>query len=177
MEANISHPKAIIGLGNPGAQYARTRHNIGFMVLDALASKYNGDWQEKTDSEVAKIIINGASVLLVKPQTFMNDSGRVVLMLKKQGINAGDTLVVHDELEKPFGKIAIRMGGSARGHNGLKSLIAAWGESFGRLRFGISRPAEQESVSQYVLENFRESNEEIERLIAQSIAAMEALYS
>lgn len=176
MEANINHPKAIIGLGNPGAQYARTRHNIGFMVLDVLAGRYFGDWQSKADAEVAKISINATQVLLIKPQTYMNDSGRVVPMLKKQGINVGDTLVVHDELEKPFGKIAIRIGGSARGHNGLKSLIAAWGESFGRLRFGISRPAEKEQVAQYVLENFKEANSEIERLIAEAITAIEALY-
>lgn len=177
MEATINHPKAIIGLGNPGAQYARTRHNIGFMVLDALAHKYNGIWQIKVDAEITKITINGALVLLIKPQTYMNDSGRVIPMLKKQGITVGDTLVVHDELEKPFGKIAIRVGGSARGHNGLKSLIAAWGEGFGRLRFGISRPTEKEKVGQYVLENFKESNDEIDHLILQSIAAIESLYS
>lgn len=176
MNQSINKPLAIIGLGNPGQQYSRTRHNIGFMVLDVLAEQYGASWQSKTDMEIAKITINGNAVLLIKPQTYMNDSGRIVPQLRKQGIAVQDTLVIHDELEKPFGTIALRIGGSARGHNGLRSLIAAWGENFARLRFGISRPEEKSQVGHYVLENFKESPDQMQRMVEQSIDAIIALY-
>src|SRR5579864_8332080 len=126
--------KIIVGLGNPGRQYHRNRHNIGFLVLDALAEKHGAAWQQKKDMEVADINHNGETILLVKPQTYMNSSGRVIPQLLKQGLKAENLLVVHDELEKPFGKVEVRQGGSHRGHNGLRSIIEFCGADFMRVR-------------------------------------------
>ena len=160
--------KVIIGLGNPGPKYHYNRHNIGFLVLDALAEKYNASWQKKPDREIAEIEINGNNVLLIKPQTFMNDSGKVVSALLRQGIKAENILVVHDELEKPFGKVENKIGGSHKGHNGLRSIMGVCGADFHRLRFGISRPENKDDVADYVLSNFSK-NENIEPLISQAI--------
>ena len=115
--------KVIIGLGNPGTKYQRTRHNIGFLILDALAEKYNASWHTKDNREVAEIEINGKKIILIKPQTFMNSSGKIIPSLLKQGVKPENILVVHDELEKPFGKVELKIGGSHRGHNGLRSII------------------------------------------------------
>ncbi len=164
--------KAIIGLGNPGAKYHHNRHNIGFLVLDALAEKYNSGWQKKTDQEVAECIINGQKIILIKPQTFMNSSGKIIPSLAKQGIKAENILVVHDELEKPFASLAIKTGGSHRGHNGLRSIIEACGAEFHRLRFGIGRPENKEDVPDYVLSNFSK-NEIIQPIIDQAIEMIE----
>jgi peptidyl-tRNA hydrolase, PTH1 family len=172
-----SRPKVIIGLGNPGPSYSTTRHNIGFRVVDELASLYGAQWREKDKAEVASITINGSSVLLVKPQTFMNNSGAIAPYLSKQGIRPEDILVVHDELEFPFGKLGYRIGGSARGHNGLRSLMANIGEHFARLRFGIGRPENKHDVPHYVLQHFKEKPSEVEHLIAQAIAMIQELYT
>jgi peptidyl-tRNA hydrolase, PTH1 family len=175
MEPTIA-PKAIIGLGNPGHAYVRNRHNIGFMIVDALAQAYGIGWHKKDDIELARIAINNKPVLLLKPQTFMNSSGVVVPFLAKQGMQPEDILVIHDELEMPFGKLAIRVGGSARGHNGLRSIMSRAGEHFARLRFGIGRPERKEDVPSYVLENFKENSSDINRLIDQAITMVENLY-
>ena len=169
----MKHPiKIIIGLGNPGTKYHHNRHNIGFLVLDALADKHNASWQKKSDRETAEIEINGEKIILVKPQTFMNSSGKVIPSLLKQGIAANNLLVVHDELEKPFGKIECKTGGSHRGHNGLRSVMEMCGADFHRLRFGIGRPENKEDVPDYVLSNFS-YNEKIEPLIDQAIRMIE----
>jgi len=157
--------KAIIGLGNPGRKYQFTRHNIGFLVVDALCEQYGGTWQSRDVMEIAEISINMQRVVLVKPQTFMNDSGKVIPLLQKQGVQAENILVVHDELEMPFGKMKIKVGGSARGHNGLRSIIERCGKEFARLCFGIGRPEQREMVGQYVLQNFSEDMVEVQRLI------------
>ena len=150
------HIKAIIGLGNPGAKYAHNRHSIGFCVVDALAERFNGTWESKSQMLAAEITINNHKILLVKPQTFMNSSGKAIPFLQKQGIKAENMIVVHDELEKPFGSITLKHGGSHKGHNGLKSIISVCGLDFWRLRFGIGRPPTKEEVPVYVLENFKE---------------------
>lgn len=173
---NISSPKAIIGLGNPGIKFEKTRHNIGFMIVDQLAKKFGGQWKSKDNLEFANISINNNSVLLVKPQTFMNNSGAIIPFLNKQGIKNIDVLIIHDELELTFGKIATRIGGSAKGHNGLKSFISIWGDNFARLRFGIGRPENKEDVPNYVLANFRESNDQLAEQIHQSIELIESMY-
>ena len=160
MQANaipILEIKAIIGLGNPGPAYSATRHNIGFLVLDALANQNMGSWQSKQNMELCSINIDGHNILLIKPQTFMNDSGKVLSYLAKQGIKQENLLVVHDELELPFGVIKLKFDGSAKGHNGLKSIMAHGGSKFLRLRFGIDRPADRNEVSDYVLGKFKES--------------------
>lgn len=165
--------KAIIGLGNPGPNYYYTRHNIGFRVLDALAESYGLSWQTKDHAEHATMLKDGKKIILIKPQTFMNSSGKVIPGLLKQGIKAENILVIHDELEQPFGALKMRVGGSARGHNGLKSIIAACGDQFARLRFGIGRPALKDDVPDYVLEKFSESTSEIDRLIQQAVQVVD----
>lgn len=164
--------KAIIGLGNPGQKFHLNRHNIGFLILDALAEKYHASWHKKPDRETAEITINDNPILLIKPQTFMNDSGKVIPSLIKQGIKAENILVIHDELEKPFGKIEFKTGGSHKGHNGLRSIIASSGAEFHRLRFGIGRPENKEDVADYVLSNFSR-NENIQPLIDQAVDMIE----
>src|SRR5436189_6443097 len=104
MVAINSPIKIIIDLGNPGKQYQYTRHNAGFLVIDELAEKHNAHWEQKKDMEVAEIVINDEKILLIKPQTFMNNSGKVIPLLLKQGIRVENLLVIHDELEKAFGK-------------------------------------------------------------------------
>jgi len=167
---------AIIGLGNPGRQYQFNRHNAGFLVLDALADKLGGSWRTKEHMELAEVMINGHKVLLIKPQTFMNSSGKVIPFLIKQGIKAENILVVHDELELPFGQIKTKVGGSHKGHNGLKSIISVCGADFMRLRFGIGRPENRDHVPDYVLQNFKESDAQIEQLIGQSVDIISSLY-
>jgi PTH1 family peptidyl-tRNA hydrolase len=165
--------QAIIGLGNPGAAYYHNRHSIGFRVVDALAEKFVASWREREDILLAEVEINGKKVLLIKPQTFMNSSGRVIPFLTKRGIKAENILVVHDELEQPFGKVSFRIGGSARGHNGLRSLIAACGEQFGRIRCGIGRPENKELVPTYVLQNFSENSADVSKLIDTAVSEIE----
>ena len=173
---DIKTPKAVVGLGNPGDAYKYTRHNIGFRVVDQLAEKYNGVWRSKDSAEIASIVINTVPLLLIKPQTFMNSSGKIAPLLAKQGIDADLILVIHDELEQPFGKISMRLGGSAKGHNGLKSLISMLGENFTRLRFGIGRPERKEDVPNYVLQKFKEPDSEVEQLIDKAVQLIEQLY-
>jgi len=164
----ISNPiKIIIGLGNPGQQYKYTRHNIGFLILDKLAEQYNASWEKKSDRQITEITINNQKIILIKPETFMNSSGKIIPSLLKQGIKAENLLVVHDELEKPFGKIEFRTGGSHRGHNGLRSIIQFCGQDFIRLRFGIGRPENKEDVAEYVLSNFTENG--IEEMVEQAV--------
>jgi peptidyl-tRNA hydrolase, PTH1 family len=168
----MQHIKVIIGLGNPGPKYHHNRHNIGFLVVDALAEKHHASWHSKPDRQIAEIEINGQSIQLIKPQTFMNDSGKVIPSLLKQGIKAENILVIHDELEKPFGKIELKTGGSHKGHNGLRSIIASCGAEFHRLRFGIGRPENREDVPDYVLSNFNK-NENIQPLVDQAVDMIE----
>lgn len=167
--------KTIIGLGNPGQKYFYTRHNIGFRVLDAFGELYAAQWRTKDTMELAEIVVGDVKLLLVKPQTFMNNSGAIMPFLTKQGIKPEEVLVVHDELELPFGVVKFKMGGSAKGHNGLKSLIAACGEHFGRLRFGIDRPAIREEVPDYVLAKFKEPSDAVEQGIAEAVRHLQNL--
>lgn len=167
--------KAIIGLGNPGRRYNKTRHNIGFKILDALVQQYNTSWKPYKNMELASLIINDDELLLVKPQTTMNNSGAVMPWLQKKGITADSLLVVHDELELPFGVIKLKEGGSARGHNGIRSLIDAVGPDFLRLRFGIGRPENREQVADYVLRNFTESDETMESTIEHAVKVINEL--
>lgn len=156
--------KAIIGLGNPGSRFAWTRHNIGFHILDEIALIWHGKFEAQDDKEICKVTVPedvraansslAPQIFLVKPTTFMNNSGWALPALARKGIKADEILVVHDELEKKFGSISIKKGGSARGHNGLKSVIAALGDGFWRLRFGIDRPVDRDDVADYVLAQF-----------------------
>jgi len=169
--------KVIIGLGNPGPRFSFTRHNAGFLVVDALADRYYGTWHEKGQMEIADITIADRRLLLIKPHTFMNESGKVIPLLSKQGIKSENILVVHDELEKPFGTLALKEGGSHRGHNGLRSLIAACGPDFLRLRFGIGRPEHKEQVADYVLQRFNEPESKVREQIDQAVDMIERIVS
>ncbi len=168
---DITLIKAVIGLGNPGNQYYKNRHNIGFRVLDELAAQYGASWKEADKMLYATIIHHDQPLLLIKPMTFMNDSGRVLPWLQKKGIKADQIVVVHDELEKKFGQVVMSFGGSHKGHNGLKSIIGMIGPDFWRIKVGIARPADRDEVSDYVLSNFPPDQEaQIPSIIAACIA-------
>jgi len=157
--------KTIIGLGNPGAAYEKTRHSVGFMVVNALADQYGSLWRPQHNYFVCDIVVGEQKVALIKPQTFMNNSGNIFPYLQKKGIGASDILVVHDELEMPFGRVAIKFGGSARGHNGLKSIMTYVGDQFMRCRIGIGRPLDKDDVSSWVLEQFRQDEQAVAVMI------------
>ncbi len=167
--------KLIIGLGNPGQSFYYHRHSIGFRILDALADKHSAVWQEKKDMAVTQISLHGNTVYLVKPQTYMNNSGDILPTFTKKGIKPEEILVVHDELEIPFSKVALKQGGSARGHNGLKSIISRIGDNFHRLRIGIGRPANREDVPDYVLQDFSEREAQIVEVIQKSLDLIDRL--
>jgi len=173
--------KAVIGLGNPGSKYQKNRHNIGFRVLDALAKELGASWQKGDKMEYATVTLtdttdnneSSRTLYLIKPQTFMNDSGQVLSFLQKKGIKPNEIIVAHDELEKPFGFTGVSFGGSAKGHNGLRSIMDKIGQDFWRLKFGIGRPDLKEDVPQYVLSNFRTLEEvDLEELIEKALMAM-----
>jgi peptidyl-tRNA hydrolase, PTH1 family len=135
--------KLLVGLGNPGTKYAKTRHNVGFMAVDELARSLGLEWREKFNGEWAKGSIGGEDIVLLKPMTFMNDSGRSVQAAAaffhlKAAPN--EMLVLHDELDIPFGEVRLKVGGGHAGHNGLRSIVAALGAEFARVRMGIGRP-------------------------------------
>lgn len=174
MQTILTSPvKAIVGLGNPGASFRGTRHNIGFAVVDALASKYGGSWRTKDIMDVAEIMIGNHSIMLVKPLTFMNTSGKIMPLLAKKGIKPEEILVIHDELEMPFGKVKLKVGGGHKGHNGLRSIMELGGKDCVRLSMGIGRPATKEEVATYVLTRFGESVDEVNRMIDQAVSVIE----
>ncbi len=155
--------KIIVGLGNPGKEYERTRHNIGFMVIDALAETVeHTPWKEEQKALVCSFMHEGEKVLLVKPQTYMNSSGEAVgPLMRYYKVAPADVFCVYDDMDLPVGKLRIRPGGSAGGHNGIKSLIAHMGtEAFPHFRFGIGRPLPQWTVVDHVLAPFPKDQEE-----------------
>lgn len=167
--------KAIVGLGNPGPAYAFTPHNIGFLVLDQLCNLWDGVWLEKQNMLQVTVYVHDQEILLIKPQTFMNSSGHILKTLFKRGITIENILVIHDEIDYPFGKINMKDGGSARGHNGLRSLIEHGGQNFLRLRCGVGRPEHEIDVGNFVTRPFQESSEEVDQLIEKAVAAIETL--
>lgn len=174
MTYDFNKIKAIIGLGNPGGKYTKTRHNIGFRVVEQLADRYGAQWKASDLMDYAQVQLDTRSIYLVKPMTFMNNSGQVLPFLRKKGILPAEILVVHDELEKGLGKLGLKFGGSARGHNGLRSIQGAIGQDFWRLRFGIGRPEEKSDVSRYVLSPFRPDEEvAVAELVDRAISLVE----
>jgi len=147
------------GLGNPGAQYALHRHNVGFMVADALAAVHRfGPWQKKFRSLVSEGRIGRQRVLLLKPQTFMNDSGDAVQQaLRFYKLEEEALTVFHDELDLAPFKVKVRVGGGLAGHNGLRSISAALGPDFRRVRLGIGHPGHKDNVTPHVLGNYAKS--------------------
>lgn len=168
----------IVGLGNPGTEYARTRHNLGFMLIDKLAAAANATVKRKEcQSLVGNAVIEGERVVLAKPQTFMNLSGEAVSCLTaKHETDANSLIVISDDLALPFGTIRLRERGSAGGHNGLKSIIGALGTNeFNRLRIGIQPEHPLSDARGFVLAEF--SSAEKEKLDGVIDRAAEALRS
>lgn len=159
----------IVGLGNPGAEYERTRHNAGFWFVEALARERGERFkhESKYHGEVCKLRIGGEEVWLLKPQTYMNRSGQAVAALARfYKIPPEAILVAHDELDFPPGTVRLKQGGGHGGHNGLRDIIAQLGNEFLRLRIGIGHPGEARDVTGYVLGKPPESEH---RLIEESI--------
>ena len=151
--------KLVVGLGNPGRQYEATKHNIGFMVIDAIAEGVtHTPWREEQKAEVCSFTLDGEKILLVKPQTFMNASGEAVgPLMRYYKIDPSDVYCIYDDMDLPVGKLRIRPNGSSGGHNGIKSLIAHLGtKNFPRFRVGIGRPLPQWTVVDHVLAPFGE---------------------
>jgi peptidyl-tRNA hydrolase, PTH1 family len=154
----MAEPLLVVGLGNPGPQYATTRHNLGFLVADVLADRMGDGFKvhKKSGAEVATGRLAGTSVVVAKPRTYMNESGRQVGPLAKfYSVAPADVIVLHDELDIDFGRIRLKFGGGIAGHNGLRSVSAALGTNdFGRIRLGIGKPPGRQSGASFVLENF-----------------------
>ncbi|GAB4170992.1 MAG: aminoacyl-tRNA hydrolase [Rickettsiaceae bacterium] len=155
----------IVGLGNPGSEYARTRHNTGFFVLDLLASKHNASWQDKPkfSGQIASISMGPSEVILCKPETYMNLSGVSVQAVSSfYKIPPDQIIVIHDDIDLPLGKIGYKIGGGAGGHNGLKSIDKSIGPNYHRIRMGLGRPEDQRyQVADFVLGKFTPTEEEI----------------
>ncbi|MGX7419973.1 aminoacyl-tRNA hydrolase [Carnobacterium gallinarum] len=168
--------KMIVGLGNPGAKYTGTKHNVGFITMDEFAFQHKFQFNKsKFNAVYAEEFIGTEKVLIVKPQTFMNDSGQAVRpLMDYYNIELEDLVVVYDDLDLPVGKIRLRQKGSAGGHNGIKSLIQHLGTSdFNRIRIGIDRPFPGQTVINHVLGNFpKEQNEDILFAVKDTAAAL-----
>jgi PTH1 family peptidyl-tRNA hydrolase len=148
--------RLIVGLGNPGRRYAQNRHNVGFMALEAIARRWGASgFRSRFDGELAEASIGGERRLLLKPQTFMNDSGESVAATARFLKLAPDEIVViHDEIDLKPGKLRVKCGGGNAGHNGLRSIDAALGPEYWRVRIGVGHPGRKELVHPYVLRNF-----------------------
>jgi PTH1 family peptidyl-tRNA hydrolase len=146
----------LVGLGNPGPSYSGNRHNAGFIAVDAIANKYSAsNFAAKFHGEVAKADIAGEQILLLKPQTFMNLSGKSVLAaMSFYKIPPENVIVLHDDLDLQLGQLRIKQGGGHGGHNGLRDIDALIGKNYWRLRLGIGHPGDKEQVHGYVLSNF-----------------------
>ena len=149
----------IAGLGNPGAGYARNRHNIGFMAVDAIAGERRfGPFRPRHQGLMADGLIGETRVMLLKPQTYMNDSGRSVgEALRYAKLDLGALVVIHDELDLAPGKVRVKVGGGDAGHNGLRSITAHVGSGYKRVRIGIGHPGDKALVHNYVLNDFAKS--------------------
>lgn len=145
-----------VGLGNPGADYARNRHNIGFMAVDAIVRRHGfSPWRAKFHGETCDGTIGGEKIVALKPQTYMNDSGRsVVAALTFYKLESKDVVVFHDELDLPPARLKVKIGGGHAGHNGLRSIQAHIGPDFRRIRLGIGHPGAKERVTGHVLGDF-----------------------
>ena len=162
----ITSPILIAGLGNPGPDYAQTRHNAGFWFVDAVADRYKGAWKidSKFFGETARVKIEGVDVLLLKPSTFMNRSGQSVQAMMNFYKLAPDTLLAaHDELDMPAGQMRLKLGGGHGGHNGLRDIHKPLGDGYRRLRVGIGHPGDKNLVLNYVLARPSKADEQLIR--------------
>lgn len=163
--------RLLVGLGNPGPRYARHRHNIGFMVLDAIAARHGFPAfraRGRFDAELAERDIESEPVILLKPTTYMNESGQAVgAVMHFHKLTPEQVYVFHDELDLIEGKLRVKLGGGTAGHNGLRSVEAHIGNNFWRVRLGIGHPGERDLVTHYVLSDFFvEEHEWLDPLVA-----------
>ena len=168
----------VVGLGNPGREYARNRHNVGWMVVDELARRHNGSWRSKFSGQLAEIRLEGHKLALLKPETFMNDSGTSVgAAVRFYKLDPDAVLVVHDEGDFQLGRLQLRLGGGSAGHNGLRSLAQHLKtQDFIRLRVGVGRPerGDPRPLADYVLSDFA-PHDDAEALVARAADAVETL--
>jgi peptidyl-tRNA hydrolase, PTH1 family len=168
----------VVGLGNPGREYSSTRHNIGFMVADELARRHDGSWRSKFSGEVADVRVDGTRLALLKPQTYMNDSGRSVAAAAKfYKVDPEGLLAVHDEVDLDLGRMQARLGGGLAGHNGLRSVASALRTpEFLRLRIGVGRPerGDPRPVADWVLSPF-DPDVDVGALVGRAADAVETL--
>jgi PTH1 family peptidyl-tRNA hydrolase len=166
-----------VGLGNPGAKYANNRHNIGFMTVDEIARRHGfSPWRRRFQGETAEGSLDGARVILLRPTTFMNDSGRAVQEAAnffKLGV--GEVTVFQDELELPPAKVRVKVGGGIAGHNGLRSISSHIGNDYRRVRLGIGHPGVKELVHGHVLSDFAKSDRPWVEALCEAVADNAAL--
>jgi peptidyl-tRNA hydrolase, PTH1 family len=176
----VAEPLLVVGLGNPGPNYAQTRHNLGFMVADVLAAELGSKFKahKRSGAEVVTGRLGGHAVVLAKPRSFMNESGRQVAPLAKfYSVPPADIVVIHDDLDIEFGRIRLKLGGGEGGHNGLRSVAVALGtKDFQRIRIGIGRPPGRKDPAAFVLENFTAAERpEVPAICEQAADAAELL--
>jgi PTH1 family peptidyl-tRNA hydrolase len=168
----------VVGLGNPGREYARNRHNVGWLVVDELARRHDGSWRAKFNGQLAETRIDGHKVALLKPETFMNESGRAVrAAVQFFKLEPDSVLVVHDDSDLETGRLQARLGGGLAGHNGLRSTAQQLGSpDFLRLRVGVGRPGrgDPRPLADYVLSDF-EPADDPDGLVARAADAVETL--
>ena len=158
----------VVGLGNPGSEYKNNRHNVGFMAADELFRRYNfSSWRKRFQGETAEGTIDGNKVLLLKPQTYMNNSGESVLAaMSFYKIPVENIIVIHDDMDCPVGKLKSKIGGGAGGHNGIKSIDKHCSQNYTRIRLGIGRPLRPDQVINWVISDFsKEDREKINVLL------------
>jgi peptidyl-tRNA hydrolase, PTH1 family len=168
----------VAGLGNPGREYERTRHNVGWLVVDELARRHDGAFRSKFSGQLAEVRLAEDKVALVKPETYMNESGRSIAAAARFfKVDPGALLVVHDDVDFEPERLQARLGGGLAGHNGLRSIAQALGTNdFLRLRIGVGRPGrgDRRSVSDYVLARF-DPETDVDALIARAADAVETI--
>ncbi|MBF6436946.1 aminoacyl-tRNA hydrolase [Nocardia cyriacigeorgica] len=175
-----STPALVVGLGNPGPEYERTRHNVGFLVADVLAERVGGRFSvhKKSGADLLTARLDGRQVLIAKPRSFMNLSGRPVAALARFfSVPATEVIVVHDELDLPFGAIRLKRGGGEGGHNGLRSVSQALTtKDYLRTRIGIGRPPGRQDPADFVLKPFSApERKDVPVLVEQAADAVELL--
>ena len=169
--------RLFVGLGNPGAKYANNRHNIGFAVVDEIARRHGfSPWRRRFQGETSEGVLDHQKVVLLRPSTFMNESGRAVQEAANFfKLGAGEITVFQDELELPPAKVRVKIGGGIAGHNGLRSISSHIGNEYRRVRLGIGHPGVKELVHSYVLSDFAKSDRPWVEALCEAVADAAAL--
>jgi PTH1 family peptidyl-tRNA hydrolase len=158
----------LVGLGNPGPKYAANRHNIGFMAVDEIVRRHGfGAWRKRFQAETAEGTLGGERILALKPQTYMNESGRAVgEAMRFYNLTPDDVVVLHDEIDLPPAKIRVKTGGGSAGNNGIRSIDAHIGTDYWRIRMGVDHPGQKELVKSYVLMDFfKEEHPQVQAML------------